>query len=44
MSFLVQLPIWLCRPGGEQYWSKSRLNISLLMRDVENRARSKGLR
>ncbi|HAY4657912.1 TPA: lysis protein, partial [Escherichia coli] len=26
---LIILHIWLCRQGGDHFWSKSRLNISL---------------
>ncbi|EFA7981997.1 hypothetical protein C3S86_000380 [Escherichia coli] len=41
---LIILHIWLFRQGGDHFWSKSRLNISLLMLDIEHLARSKGLR
>lgn len=41
---LIILHIWLCRQGGDHFWSESRLNISLLMLDVEHLARGKGLR
>ncbi|MCK2703263.1 hypothetical protein MZE71_20645 [Escherichia coli] len=34
----------LCRQGGDHFWSESRLNISLLMLDIEHLARGKGLR
>ncbi|MGD2525944.1 hypothetical protein ACP8YA_25045 [Escherichia coli] len=36
--------IWLCRQDGDHFWSESRLNISLLMLDIEHLARGKGLR
>lgn len=39
---LIILHIWLCRQGGDHFWSKSRLNISLLMLDIEHLARGKG--
>ncbi len=32
---LIILHIWLCRQGGDHFWSESRLNISLLMLEVE---------
>ncbi len=41
---LIILHIWLCRQGGDHFWSESRLNISLLMLEVEHLARGKGLR
>ena len=41
---LIILHIWLCRQGGDHFWSESRLNISLLMLDIEHLARGKGLR
>ncbi len=41
---LIILHIWLCRQGGNHFWSESRLNISLLMLDIEHLARGKGLR
>ncbi len=41
---LIILHIWLCRQGGAHFWSESRLNISLLMLDIEHFARGKGLR
>ncbi|EFH3750625.1 TPA: hypothetical protein KK844_003165 [Escherichia coli] len=41
---LIILHIWLCRHGGYHFWSESRLNISLLMLDIEHLARGKGLR
>lgn len=41
---LIILHIWLCRQGGDHFWSKSRLKISLLMLEVEHMARGKGLR
>lgn len=41
---LIILHIWLCRQGGDHFWSESRLNISLLMLKVEHFARGKGLR
>ena len=41
---LIILHIWLCRQGGDHFWSESRLNISLLMLKVEHLARGKGLR
>ena len=39
---LIILHIWLCRQGGAHFWSESRLNISLLMLDIEHFARGKG--
>ncbi len=39
---LIILHIWLCRQGGDHFWSESRLNISLLMLDIEHLARGKG--
>ncbi|HFL4695679.1 TPA: hypothetical protein ACG33O_001234 [Escherichia coli] len=39
---LIILHIWLCRQGGDHFWSESRL--SLLMLEVEHLARGKGLR
>ncbi|ELO4883520.1 hypothetical protein [Escherichia coli] len=41
---LIILHIWLCRKGGDHFWSESRLKISLLMLEVEHMARGKGLR
>ncbi|HCJ9225470.1 TPA: hypothetical protein NV890_001774 [Escherichia coli] len=41
---LIILHIWLCRKGGDHFWSESRLKISLLMPEVEHMARGKGLR
>ncbi|HBB3185301.1 TPA: hypothetical protein KAD24_004768 [Escherichia coli] len=41
---LIILHILLCRQGGDHFWSKSRLNISLLMLDIEHLARGKGQR
>ncbi|EFH4982649.1 TPA: hypothetical protein P7S87_001241 [Escherichia coli] len=41
---LIILHIWLCRQGDAHFWSESRLNISLLMLDIEHLARGKGLR
>ncbi|MCA7219521.1 hypothetical protein LE085_16380 [Escherichia coli] len=41
---LIILHIWLFRQGGDHFWSESRLNISLLMLDIEHFARGKGLR
>lgn len=41
---LIILHIWLCRQGGDYFWSEPRLNVSLLMLEVEHLARSKGLR
>lgn len=41
---LIILHIWLCRQDGDHFWSESRLNISLLMLDIEHLARGKGLR
>ncbi|HCO0948887.1 TPA: hypothetical protein N7K19_000740 [Escherichia coli] len=41
---LIILHIWLCRQDGDHFWSKSILNISLLMLDIEHLARGKGLR
>ncbi|HAV7439512.1 TPA: hypothetical protein JLY96_000943 [Escherichia coli] len=41
---LIILHICLCRQGGDHLWSESRLNISLLMLEVEHLARGKGLR
>ncbi|EFF9351487.1 hypothetical protein GRR23_22420 [Escherichia coli] len=41
---LIILHIWLCRHGDDHFWSESRLNISLLMLDIEHLARGKGLR
>ncbi|EFI3076958.1 TPA: hypothetical protein ACUKX0_003465 [Escherichia coli] len=41
---LIILHIWLCRKGGDYFWSESRLNISLLMLEVKHLARGKGLR
>ncbi|EGR70952.1 putative endopeptidase [Escherichia coli O104:H4 str. LB226692] len=41
---LIILHIWLCRQGGDHFWSESRFNISLLMLDIEHLARGKGLR
>ncbi|WP_097431313.1 hypothetical protein [Escherichia coli] len=41
---LIILRIWLYRQGDDHFWSESRLNISLLMLDIEHLARSKGLR
>lgn len=38
---LIILHIWLCRQGGDHFWSESRLNISLLMLDIEHLARGK---
>ncbi|WP_252322338.1 hypothetical protein [Escherichia coli] len=28
---LIILHIWLCRQGGDHFWSKSRLNISMFL-------------
>ncbi|AUK17384.1 hypothetical protein D4018_09120 [Escherichia coli] len=44
MILLIILHIWLCRQDGDHFWSESRLNISLLMLDIEHLARGKGLR
>ncbi len=41
---LIILHIWLCRQDGDHFWRESRLNISLLMLDIEYLARGKGLR
>ncbi|HCN1312137.1 hypothetical protein U0B09_23095 [Escherichia coli] len=41
---LIILHIWLYRQGDDHFWSESRLNISLLMLEVEHLARGKGLR
>lgn len=41
---LIILHIWLCGQGDDHFWSESRLNISLLMLDIEHLARGKGLR
>ncbi|HDJ9439383.1 TPA: hypothetical protein PRR48_003828 [Escherichia coli] len=41
---LIILHIWLYRQGDDHFWSESRLNISLLMLDIEHLARGKGLR
>ncbi len=41
---LIIFHIWLCRQGGDHFWSESGLNISLLMLDIEHLARGKGLR
>ncbi len=41
---LIILHIWLYRQGDDHFWNESRLNISLLMLDIEHLARSKGLR
>ncbi|ENL7865819.1 TPA: hypothetical protein MDU57_004409 [Escherichia coli] len=41
---LIILHIWLCRQDGDHFWRESRLNISLLMLDIEHLARGKGLR
>ncbi|MDA4326266.1 hypothetical protein NY813_02300 [Escherichia coli] len=41
---LIILHIWLYRQGDDHFWSESRLNISLLMLEVEHMARGKGLR
>ncbi|HAV7522960.1 TPA: hypothetical protein JLF52_000541 [Escherichia coli] len=41
---LIILHIWLCRQDDDHFWSESRLNISLLMLEVEHMARGKGLR
>ncbi|MEF5174156.1 hypothetical protein U9Y94_18880 [Escherichia coli] len=41
---LIILHIWLYRQGDDHFWGESRLNISLLMLDIEHLARSKGLR
>ncbi len=40
---LIILHIWLCRQGGDHFWSESRLNISLLMLDIEHLAPVKPL-
>lgn len=41
---LIILHIWLCRQGGDHFCGEYRLNISLLMLEVEHMARGKGLR
>ncbi|EOU5990533.1 hypothetical protein ACN989_004048 [Escherichia coli] len=34
---LIILHIWICRQGGDHFWSESRLNISLLMQKLVGR-------